>query len=115
VRVSRVKHPSPSFTDTLDAHDVFSRVNRFEVARAGRSRGNPVQSVEKPGLAEMVQQAPEPLRPFGMTSRSLVLKESLVRTEAHQTRARIVHRMDRIDLHKMKDRPARGQRTSCVS
>ena len=115
MRVSRVKHPSPGFTDTLDAHEVFSRVNRLEVARGCRSRSNPVQSVKKSGLAEMVQQASEPIRPLGMTGRSLVFKESLVRTEAHLTRALIVHQMDCVDLHKVKDRPAPGQRTPCVS
>ena len=78
MRVSPIKHPSTRLTDLPDPQDMAARVDRFKLFRACSSRGNLLQEAEQSRIAEMLRQAPDSIRPLGMTWRRQMLEESLV-------------------------------------
>jgi hypothetical protein len=57
---------------------MVARVDRFELFRACGSGRNVLHLAEQSRVAEMLGQAPDSIRPLGMTWRRQVLEESLV-------------------------------------
>lgn len=78
MRVSPVKHPPARLADLPDPQDMVARVDSFELFRACGSGRNVLQLAEQSRVAEMLRQAPDSIRPLGMTWRRQVLEESLV-------------------------------------
>ena len=78
MRVSPVKHPPARLADLPDPQNMVARVDRFELFRACSSGGNVLHLAEQSRVAEMLRQAPDSIRPLGMTWRRQMLEESLV-------------------------------------